>query len=1002
MEAAVTDAVAAALPAAYSQWAADGDFPRMTQAVADRKGHVRRAQQLLVIMGSKASAENAAARRLADAEAERTGRAEQVTIADSQREQALQTLSDHLEAWAAKVGPDAPTSEVRTDWVEEVLAQADAPAPVSVLGKLLGTQWLTPATTRLREQAAAHEQSARQRATEAGTLTARLRALEAQTEPEPSEPARWTRRPRPVSSDAGAPLWRLLDPAPGLPNDVLDRLEAALDATGLLDAWVSPDGVYVPDRDGHDSVVHLSATLPGRTVGTTLGTVLVPAANAGALTAALTRLLAQVAYRDAGQPLPDSTAGGIAVSGDGRWVSSARCGTAGPGPHGAELIGTAAQTAKRDRDMAALRGQIEHLERQQQKLADQARNLRDAAAEYDRHAQTAPDDGAVVAAAHGCLTAARELDAAERTLTLREGEHRKAAIEADEARSTFLEFTTLHQLPTTDGALRTVSQALEKVAASRGALELAVLKLSSAREHVQRAQETFDAAAEFARTHRDRAEQQRRDADEAQDSADSAEEALGQSEKEILTAVAELDQRRTELAAKVKQLQGQVSTQQAAVGTATERLTNEGRDREAAEAARQGALTAWWVPVDAGLAAARAVPDVEERNLSQAVRQARAAREQLRPASWPDSPDASADKDNRVNLAYSKMAGTALIELRAVLEANGGRTASVQDADDSAPLPAVTVLVDSSGVLMPPHEAADRLAEQASKLRQQHDDKMQQVLVELLSSTFVEHLREQLKGVVTLLGRVNGVLEAHPTGANRTQLRLERQPALNQTAAFNVLNALEQQFVDGDAVQEQIRGFLEQQIREAQELGRTGDLDWKEHLAQLLDYRQWFDVVTKYRVHGDGRWKPLTAEVHAKDSGGGKVVTLLQPLLATVVALYDESDSAPRPLWLDEAFTGVDDINRSTMLDLLVEFDLDFLLAGPAALVTAAQVPSAAAWFVTRAPAPDPGVDLSLMLWAGNRLELLTCPTVGFGGAGLPQPSTDPDRPSLFDAVTEP
>jgi hypothetical protein len=54
------------------------------------------------------------------------------------------------------------------------------------------------------------------------------------------------------------------------------------------------------------------------------------------------------------------------------------------------------------------------------------------------------------------------------------------------------------------------------------------------------------------------------------------------------------------------------------------------------------------------------------------------------------------------------------------------------------------------------------------------------------------------------------------------------------------------------------------------------------------------------------------------------------------------------------------------MLALLVTFDLDFLLAGPATLVTTAQVPSAAVWFINRAPAPDPGVDLSLLLWSGD------------------------------------
>jgi uncharacterized protein YPO0396 len=302
--------------------------------------------------------------------------------------------------------------------------------------------------------------------------------------------------------------------------------------------------------------------------------------------------------------------------------------------------------------------------------------------------------------------------------------------------------------------------------------------------------------------------------------------------------------------------------------------------------------------------------------------------------------------------------------------------------------------------MLPPQQAQDKLAHLAEQLREQHDEKMQEVLVELLSSTFVEHLREKLTAVVRLLNNVNAVLSAHPTGANRTRLRMERHPAADQASAFEVLRALEGDLVDSETVQQQIRTFLERQIREAQELGRSSNVDWKEHLAELLDYRRWFDVVTKYRVEGTEKWKPLTAEVHAKDSGGGKVITLLQPLLATLVALYDESRTAPRPLWLDEAFTGVDDSNRATMLDLLVEFDLDFLLAGPSALVATAQVPSAAAWFVTRAPAPVPGVDLSLMLWAGNTMELVPAPVGGFGVAPASLGSRDPDRLGLFDDVT--
>ncbi|GAE55418.1 hypothetical protein XPR_2053, partial [Xanthomonas arboricola pv. pruni MAFF 301420] len=39
-----------------------------------------------------------------------------------------------------------------------------------------------------------------------------------------------------------APLWQLVEFAPAVPADLQPGLEAALQASGLLDAWVTPDG----------------------------------------------------------------------------------------------------------------------------------------------------------------------------------------------------------------------------------------------------------------------------------------------------------------------------------------------------------------------------------------------------------------------------------------------------------------------------------------------------------------------------------------------------------------------------------------------------------------------------------------------------------------------------------------------------------------------------------------------------------------------------------------
>jgi uncharacterized protein YPO0396 len=246
---------------------------------------------------------------------------------------------------------------------------------------------------------------------------------------------------------------------------------------------------------------------------------------------------------------------------------------------------------------------------------------------------------------------------------------------------------------------------------------------------------------------------------------------------------------------------------------------------------------------------------------------------------------------------------------------------------------------------------------------------------ELLSSTFVDHLRQKVKETEKLISEVNAVLANHPTGTTRTVLRLHRKPVAAHAGGYQVLHRLLTDGVDSPAVQAQVQDFLTGQIRTAQDEGHAEGQDWKELLVEKLDYRGWFAVVTEWRVltsakeGGSSKWHELTAQRHGLDSGGGKVMTMLQPLLATLATLYEASPTAPRPLWLDEAFDGVDPENTNSLLGMLVEFDFDFLLAGPKSLVASRHVPCAAVWMVNRAPAPLPGVDLGLWLYAAGTQE---------------------------------
>ncbi|MFG1995166.1 SbcC/MukB-like Walker B domain-containing protein [Actinoplanes sp. NPDC048988] len=982
----------AGLDAQAQRWAADGDVDRIDAAVAARRSQVsalRKLTRAAATAVGRWQAESATAARLGEESRARSAVAAEAatTVTD-----AVQQLSDDLERWAVGLPAAVPPVALRDDWVREVVSQTHAVRPREVLAGLLAREWLEPSVGPLTEEIAnvrAEARAAAVRADEADREAARLGQA---GDPHPSGPMRWSRRERPSFPGAhGAPLWRLVDPVDGVPAEVLDHVEAALDAAGLLDAWVTADGVWSDERDGAETVVVGAEGVPA--VSGPLSSVLQPAEDAGALGGTVAGILRHIGYAGPGRPM----SGDLVIAGDGRWRTPIAGGRAGRAVEGAELLGTAARAAARRRQIAALREQAaadreagEELTRRAEELAARSAALRAAAAE-------APGDADVVAAAISLAAATGERDRAETAHAKAAGKASEAKGEADAATTAVTGYADEHGLPTTDEQLDAVGTALDSAALAAGSLRLA-LKDQDVAERAVASAVTGVESAEAARTAAaDAVDEAAVTAAKLDAEAGEAEASVSLDDREQFARSAELEERIRELDTSIAAGRQRGLSLAAAASTAQGEAQRRQDAVTAAVAAREAAARAWWVPVDAGIALARGIGDGDAgRTLEEALAQARVAVETVRPPSWPEN---AGDRDRRVDTALQRALRGAMTELQTLLEASGGRSVIVSEADEAHPLPAITLVVDAAGTPLDPPGAVERLDQAVAELSATHDEKLHQMYAELLSSTFIDHLADRMTRVVTLLTTVNEVLLRHPTGANRTVLQIRRRPAEGQQHGFNLLRALEEGRIESDSAQEQIRLFLGDRLREAQDSGVIGTDEWVKHLTGLLDYRAWFDCVCYYRVEG-GDFKPLTKQVHGVDSGGGKVVTLLQPLLATLVALYSRSADAPRPLWLDEAFEGVDPANRATMLRLLVDFDLDFLLAGPAPLVAAAQVPSAAVWTVSRAPAPLAGVDLSLMLWAGRTLEAVPVADVAATVLAPRRPVDDPDRPDLFADLT--
>ena len=86
-----------------------------------------------------------------------------------------------------------------------------------------------------------------------------------------------------------------------------------MEAAGLLQAWVTPDGVYASGRDGSDVIWTTSGIGSPGPGSRSLSAVLRPADDAGTLAGVVNELLRSVGYGD------DLAAEGTAISAAGRW-----------------------------------------------------------------------------------------------------------------------------------------------------------------------------------------------------------------------------------------------------------------------------------------------------------------------------------------------------------------------------------------------------------------------------------------------------------------------------------------------------------------------------------------------------------------------------------------------------------------------------------------------------------------------------------------------------------
>jgi uncharacterized protein (TIGR02680 family) len=697
----------------------------------------------------------------------------------------------------------------------------------------------------------------------------------------------------------GAPLYILCDFGPAAAANQA-AIEAALESSGLLDAWVEPDGTLLDSRT--EDVILRADSLPTR--GRSLADVLAPVAAGGVAEERVRNVLGCIGFVEAGETADASTW----IGEDGRWRVGPLHGSwtkAAPA-----YVGATARERERARRIAELDARL--------------RNLGESALEHEREANAAEERLELLAREVGSVPEGAEVERARTRVGFSADAHsdahakhviaERSAKEAEAARTS--------AAAALDGAARAEGLA----AFARGPDLLA-----------ERSRAYFEAGESLVAVVRDLkraaglAEREERAAREAGERAGRSHEYSTRASGDAAAAATRVaalressGKERDEVLAALELARGEErEARQAKEGADLDlRGLGEkvGEARKAAEQAesavaereedRKTAAAAFRALADLGVLQAAGFPapgPPSEWSFTASLEHARMVDAEIEVGAKPEEREKS---ENRLITRQNELAAQLPPDVR-VIPTRSSDVLAYQFTWNGRTRPAAEVMGEMEA------DAAARIAllgEEESKL-----------LEEFLSGEAHDHLASRLREARALVDRMNAAIEGRTTAAG-AQVRLDW--SLDDAAQADAREAVPLFLHAGrllsEANRKSLRAFLQRRLAQAREA--QGDRSLQDRLLGILDYRTWHRFQVEHRTPGQP-WSKLTRKAHAAGSGGKKAVMLHLPLFAAAAAFYDSANrAAPRVIALDEVFAGIDRPTRGKLMGLLAEFDLDFIM----------------------------------------------------------------------------
>lgn len=718
--------------------------------------------------------------------------------------------------------------------------------------------------------------------------------LTAQPHPTPEAPAwRTHRHERP-----GAPLYLLCDPRPGTQN--LEGLEAALQSSGLLDAWVTPDGRLL-DPHTHDSLL----TVGPPSSGPTLREVLQPAAQQEVAPGLVNAVLEQIGWFAEAAPEASDATPPTWVCADGRWRLGVLRGAWQK--HTVEYLGAHARELTRQGRLAKLADDIEQAEAEEHAGRQRREELATQSARLDQEQANFPKADDYLRATEQANAAALHHETAACALATAEAEHaRYADLLAQRTRALHARAAECG-LPGWVDRLGVLRELTHEYVAALGELrahaddcgrahhqvEQTHLRLSECAERGAAAAEDY----QFATTKTQVTRGQR---DTLQASLGSTAAALHEELERLGEALenGKLTDRRQRK--EHDDLLKAAAAGQVRVQSCEERA-------QAKEGLRQQARAQLAQGLGEGLAA---VLDDEPRMLDE-------------DASYTDALLLARKLD--AHIGDIDCSGTArdtadnrVVQRQQELTRSLGAHVRLQAERHHGVLVYQVVLPERSHSLRSYDAALAHEVEERARLL---NDEEMGLFESFLSGETHEHLASRLRQAQALIDEMNQQLQARPT-ASGMRLRLKWQLAEEVPTGTEQAIALMHRDLLAPEDRNTLAAFLRQRLNEAQ-LGEVGA--FRDNVLSVLDYRGWYRFAIEFR-RKDAPWKTLTSKAHATGSGGEKAVMLHMPLFAAAAAFYAGSQASPRLIMLDEAFAGIDKPMRAQLMGLLAQFDLDFMM----------------------------------------------------------------------------